>query len=130
MWQTCEGNRTMTCGKFVFIIAEWIWRGEPQFEFATCSLPGNLWIRPRCHPLTRLPHPVENVIIPLLSCILHAEAHLHSYDASAVSSFQVGKHNVLFFFFFFGPDLINAPIKKKENWLPKGNFARALLIKS
>lgn len=32
--------------------------------------------------------------------------------------------------FFPPPDLINAPIKKKENWLPKGNFARALLIKS
>lgn len=81
----------MTCGKFVFIIAEWIWSGE----LATCSSRGNLWIRPRRHPLTRLPHPVENVIIPPLSCILHAEAHLHSYDASAVSSFQVGKHNVL-----------------------------------
>lgn len=27
-------------------------------------------------------------------------------------------------------DLINASIKKKENWLPKGSFAQALLIKS
>lgn len=32
--------------------------------------------------------------------------------------------------FFSPPDLINAPIKRKENWLPKGDFARAALIKS
>lgn len=30
----------------------------------------------------------------------------------------------------FFSDLINVPIKRKENWLPKGDFARAVLIKS
>lgn len=100
---------------------------------------GNLWIKPKSQRLTSLLHTNTLRRMQLFSffsspnppprLLLHCTCRNTPALAGRFGGVKLFKWaNTMCFFFF--PDLINAPIKRKENWLPKGDFAEAALIKS